>query len=72
VSHTIRKNIAFNAIGPKPMPEVKAASGMPECHGFRTKQPQGFDYIDHERGQNFSAVSGMRINCTSLLKDSRY
>jgi len=51
--------------------EVKAAGRMRECHGgFLQPTAQGFDYIAHARGQNFSAVSGSDSIARSLLQGS--
>ncbi|MGO9934047.1 MAG: lipid A export permease/ATP-binding protein MsbA [Steroidobacteraceae bacterium] len=67
---TIRNNIAFNAIG-KTDAEVEAASRAANVMEFVNQQPQGFDTLLSDRGQNFSGGQRQRISIArALLKDS--
>ena len=67
---TIRNNIAFNAIG-KTDAEVEAASRAANVMEFVDQQPQGFDTLLADRGQNFSGGQRQRISIArALLKDS--
>jgi subfamily B ATP-binding cassette protein MsbA len=67
---TIRNNIAFNAIG-KTEAEVEAASRAANVMEFVNQQPQGFDTLLTDRGQNFSGGQRQRISIArALLKDS--
>jgi subfamily B ATP-binding cassette protein MsbA len=67
---TIRNNIAFNAIG-KTEAEVEAASRAANVMEFVDQQPQGFDTLLTDRGQNFSGGQRQRISIArALLKDS--
>jgi ATP-binding cassette, subfamily B, bacterial MsbA len=67
---TIRNNIAFNAIG-KTDAEVEAASRAANVMEFVSQQPQGFDTLLTDRGQNLSGGQRQRISIArALLKDS--
>jgi subfamily B ATP-binding cassette protein MsbA len=67
---TIRNNIAFNAVG-KTDAEVEAASRAANVMEFVNQQPQGFDTLLTDRGQNFSGGQRQRISIArALLKDS--
>jgi subfamily B ATP-binding cassette protein MsbA len=67
---TIRNNIAFNAIG-KTEAQVEAASRAANVVEFVNQQPQGFDTLLTDRGQNFSGGQRQRISIArALLKDS--
>jgi subfamily B ATP-binding cassette protein MsbA len=67
---TIRNNIAFNATG-KTDAEVKAAANAANVMEFVNQQPQGFDTLLADRGQNFSGGQRQRISIArALLKDS--
>jgi subfamily B ATP-binding cassette protein MsbA len=67
---TIRNNIAFNAVG-KTDAEVEAASRAANVMEFVDQQPQGFDTLLADRGQNFSGGQRQRISIArALLKDS--
>jgi ATP-binding cassette, subfamily B, bacterial MsbA len=67
---TIRNNIAFNAVG-KTDAEVEAASRAANVVEFVQQQPQGFDTLLTDRGQNFSGGQRQRISIArALLKDS--
>jgi subfamily B ATP-binding cassette protein MsbA len=67
---TIRNNIAFNAIG-KTEAEVEAASRAANVMEFVNQQPQGFNTLLTDRGQNFSGGQRQRISIArALLKDS--
>jgi subfamily B ATP-binding cassette protein MsbA len=67
---TIRNNIAFNAIG-KTDAEVEAASRAANVMEFVNQQPQGFDTLLADRGQNFSGGQRQRISIArALLKNS--
>ena len=67
---TIRNNIAFNAVG-KTDAEVEAASRAANVMEFVNQQPQRFDTLLTDRGQNFSGGQRQRISIArALLKDS--
>jgi subfamily B ATP-binding cassette protein MsbA len=67
---TIRNNIAFNAVG-KTDAEVEAAARAANVMEFVNQQPQGFDTLLTDRGQNFSGGQRQRISIArALLKDS--
>jgi ATP-binding cassette, subfamily B, bacterial MsbA len=67
---TIRNNIAFNAVG-KTDAEVEAASRAANVIEFVNEQPQRFDTLLTDRGQNFSGGQRQRISIArALLKDS--
>jgi ATP-binding cassette, subfamily B, bacterial MsbA len=67
---TIRNNIAFNAVG-KTDAEVAAAANAANVMEFVNQQPQGFDTLLTDRGQNFSGGQRQRISIArALLKDS--
>jgi subfamily B ATP-binding cassette protein MsbA len=67
---TIRNNIAFNAVG-KTDAEVEAAARAANVMEFVALQPQGFDTVLTDRGQNLSGGQRQRISIArSLLKDS--
>jgi subfamily B ATP-binding cassette protein MsbA len=67
---TIRNNIAFNAVG-KTDAEVAAAANAANVMEFVKQQPQGFNTLLTDRGQNFSGGQRQRISIArALLKDS--
>ncbi len=67
---TIRNNIAFNAVG-KTDAEVEAAARAANVMEFVAQQPQGFDTLLSDRGQNLSGGQRQRISIArALLKDS--
>jgi ATP-binding cassette, subfamily B, bacterial MsbA len=67
---TIRNNIAFNAVG-KTDAQVEAAANAANVMEFVNQQPQGFDTLLTDRGQNFSGGQRQRISIArALLKDS--
>ena len=67
---TIRNNIAFNAVG-KTDAEVEAAARAANVMEFVNQQPQGFDTLLTDRGQNFSGGQRQRISIArALLKNS--
>jgi subfamily B ATP-binding cassette protein MsbA len=67
---TIRNNIAFNAVG-KTDAEVRAAANAANVMEFVNQQPQGFDTLLSDRGQNFSGGQRQRISIArALLRDS--
>ncbi|HXC10342.1 MAG TPA: lipid A export permease/ATP-binding protein MsbA [Steroidobacteraceae bacterium] len=67
---TIRNNIAFNAVD-KTDAEVEAAARAANVMEFVAQQPQGFDTLLTDRGQNFSGGQRQRISIArALLKDS--
>jgi subfamily B ATP-binding cassette protein MsbA len=67
---TIRNNIAFNAVG-KTDAEVESAARAANVMEFVAQQPQGFDTVLTDRGQNLSGGQRQRISIArSLLKDS--
>jgi ATP-binding cassette, subfamily B, bacterial MsbA len=67
---TIRNNIAFNAVG-KSDAEVAAAANAANVMEFVNQQPQGFDTLLTDRGQNLSGGQRQRISIArALLRDS--
>jgi ATP-binding cassette, subfamily B, bacterial MsbA len=67
---TIRNNIAFNAIG-KTDAEVEEAARAANVMEFVNQQPDGFDTLLADRGQNFSGGQRQRISIArALLKNS--
>ncbi len=67
---TIRNNIAFNALG-KSEAQVAEAARAANVMEFVSQQPQGFDTLLTDRGQNFSGGQRQRISIArALLKDS--
>jgi ATP-binding cassette, subfamily B, bacterial MsbA len=67
---TIRNNIAFNAVG-KTDAELEAVSRAANVMEFVEQQPQGFDTLLTDRGQNFSGGQRQRISIArALIKDS--
>lgn len=67
---TIRNNIAFNAVG-KTDAEMEAAARAANVMEFVAQQPQGFDTVLTDRGQNLSGGQRQRISIArALLKDS--
>jgi ATP-binding cassette, subfamily B, bacterial MsbA len=67
---TIRNNIAFNALG-KSDAEVEAAARAANVLEFVAQQPEGFDTLLSDRGQNLSGGQRQRISIArALLKDS--
>jgi len=67
---TIRNNIAFNAVD-KTDAQVEAAARAANVMEFVAQQPQGFDTLLTDRGQNFSGGQRQRISIArALLKDS--
>jgi subfamily B ATP-binding cassette protein MsbA len=67
---TIRNNIAFNAVD-KTQAEVEAAARAANVMEFVALQPQGFDTVLNDRGQNISGGQRQRISIArALLKDS--
>ena len=69
-NETIRNNIAFNAVG-KTDAEIEAAARAANVMEFVAQQPQGFDTLLSDRGQNLSGGQRQRISIArALLKDS--
>jgi subfamily B ATP-binding cassette protein MsbA len=67
---TIRNNIAFNAID-KSAAQVEAAARAANVMEFVALQPQGFETVLSDRGQNLSGGQRQRISIArALLKDS--
>ena len=67
---TIRNNIAFNAVE-KTYAQVEAAAQAANVMEFVVQQPQGFDTVLSDRGQNLSGGQRQRISIArALLKDS--
>jgi subfamily B ATP-binding cassette protein MsbA len=67
---TIRNNIAFNAVD-KTDAEMEAAAHAANVMEFVAQQPQGFDTVLTDRGQNLSGGQRQRISIArALLKDS--
>jgi ATP-binding cassette, subfamily B, bacterial MsbA len=67
---TIRNNIAFNAMG-KSEAQVEEAARAANVMEFVAQQPQGFQTVLTDRGQNFSGGQRQRISIArALLKDS--
>ena len=67
---TIRNNIAFNAVD-KSQAQVEEAARIANVTEFVAQQPQGFQTVLSDRGQNFSGGQRQRISIArALLKDS--
>jgi ATP-binding cassette, subfamily B, bacterial MsbA len=67
---TIRNNIAFNAQG-KTAEQVEEAARAANVMEFVVQQPQGFDTVLSDRGQNLSGGQRQRISIArALLKDA--
>ncbi len=67
---TIRNNIAFNSTE-KTQAEVEAAASAANVLEFVAHQPQGFDAVLSDRGQNLSGGQRQRISIArALLKNS--
>ncbi len=67
---TIRSNIAFNAVG-KTQADIEAAARAANVMEFVAEQPQGFDTVLSDRGQNFSGGQRQRISIArALLKNA--
>jgi subfamily B ATP-binding cassette protein MsbA len=67
---TIRNNIAFNAID-KTETQVEEAARAANVMEFVAQQPQGFDTVLSDRGQNLSGGQRQRISIArALLKDA--
>jgi subfamily B ATP-binding cassette protein MsbA len=67
---TIRNNIADTAVH-KTDPEMEAAARAANVMEFVAQQPQGFDTVLTDRGQNLSGGQRQRISIArALLKDS--
>ncbi|GAC1309092.1 MAG: lipid A ABC transporter ATP-binding protein/permease MsbA [Steroidobacteraceae bacterium] len=67
---TIRNNIAFNAVG-KSTAQIEEAARAANVMEFVAAQPQGFDTLLNDRGQNLSGGQRQRISIArALLKDS--
>ncbi len=67
---TIRNNIAFNAIG-KTDEQIAAAGRAANVMEFVAQQPDGFDTVLSDRGQNLSGGQRQRISIArALLKDA--
>jgi ATP-binding cassette, subfamily B, bacterial MsbA len=67
---TIRNNIAFNAVD-KTDAQVEAAARAANVMEFVAQQPEGFDTLLADRGQNLSGGQRQRISIArALLKDS--
>jgi ATP-binding cassette, subfamily B, bacterial MsbA len=67
---TIRNNIAFNAVD-KTDAEVEAAARAANVMEFVALQPEGFDTVLADRGQNLSGGQRQRVSIArALLKDS--
>jgi subfamily B ATP-binding cassette protein MsbA len=67
---TIRNNIAFNSVD-KTDAQVEAAARAANVMEFVAQQPQGFDTLLTDRGQNLSGGQRQRISIArALLKDS--
>ena len=67
---TIRNNIAFNAIG-KTDEQIAAAARAANVMEFVAQQPNGFDTVLSDRGQNLSGGQRQRISIArALLKDA--
>ena len=67
---TIRNNIAFNAVD-KTDAEVEAAARAANVMEFVAQQPEGFDTLLGDRGQNLSGGQRQRISIArALLKNS--
>ncbi|MGO9037045.1 MAG: lipid A export permease/ATP-binding protein MsbA [Steroidobacteraceae bacterium] len=67
---TIRNNIAFNAVG-KTDEQIAAAARAANVMEFVAQQPNGFDTVLSDRGQNLSGGQRQRISIArALLKDA--
>ncbi|HLN49385.1 MAG TPA: lipid A export permease/ATP-binding protein MsbA [Steroidobacteraceae bacterium] len=67
---TIRNNIAFNAIG-KTDEQIAGAARAANVMEFVAQQPDGFDTVLSDRGQNLSGGQRQRISIArALLKDA--
>ena len=67
---TIRNNIAFNAVG-KTDAQVEEAARAANVMEFVAEQPQGFETLLADRGQNLSGGQRQRISIArALLKNS--
>ena len=67
---TIRNNIAFNAVDTT-QAQLEAAAHAANVMEFVALQPQGFDTVLNDRGQNVSGGQRQRISIArALLKDS--
>jgi ATP-binding cassette, subfamily B, bacterial MsbA len=67
---TIRNNIAFNAVD-KTHAQVEEAARAANVMEFVAEQPQGFETLLTDRGQNLSGGQRQRISIArALLKDS--
>ncbi len=67
---TIRNNIAFNAVDRSPA-EIEAAARAANVMEFVAAQPDGFDTVLTDRGQNLSGGQRQRISIArALLKDA--
>jgi subfamily B ATP-binding cassette protein MsbA len=67
---TIHNNIAFNAVG-RTAAEVESAAKSANVMEFVAQQPQGFDTVLADRGQNLSGGQRQRISIArALLKDA--
>jgi ATP-binding cassette, subfamily B, bacterial MsbA len=67
---TIRNNIAFNALD-KTTAQVEDAARAANVMEFVVQQPQGFDTVLSDRGQNLSGGQRQRISIArALLKDA--
>jgi subfamily B ATP-binding cassette protein MsbA len=67
---TIRNNIAFNAVD-KTDAEVEAAARAANVMEFVAQQPEGFDTVLADRGQNLSGGQRQRVSIArALLKNS--
>jgi ATP-binding cassette, subfamily B, bacterial MsbA len=67
---TIRNNIAFNSVD-KTDAEVEAAARAANVMEFVAQQPEGFNTVLADRGQNLSGGQRQRVSIArALLKDS--
>jgi subfamily B ATP-binding cassette protein MsbA len=67
---TIRNNIAFNAVGTSDA-ELEAAARAANVMEFVNQQPERFDTVLTDRGQNFSGGQRQRISIArALLKNA--
>ncbi len=67
---TIRNNIAFNAVD-KTDAQIEAAARAANVMEFVAQQPNGFDTVLSDRGQNLSGGQRQRISIArALLKDA--
>ena len=63
---TIRNNIAFNAVG-KTDEQIDAAARAANVMEFVAQQPNGFDTVLSDRGQNLSGGQRQRISIARAL-----